>query len=365
MLATLSETFWLLVLGVVVMFAFFAALGAFEVGEAIGVTIAVVVLAALWLAHAMWVSRHTTDAIPRPSGPASGAASESTPSCKRILDAMPAADGPPAHEVPVEQARAAHVAETEHLAGRGPDVAHVRDDDRRRRPRARLRARGRARHRRLPARRRLGAWATLDSVDAVCRALADESRRARGQHRLPARARAPVPGRRSTTRSPSMRALDGRSSSPATRAGGNLAAVVARQLRDRSSSSCCLPGHRRGREHAVLRASSTSATGSPRPRMRRFWNLYLDGADGLAARTPRRCARPTSTGVAPAYILTAEPRRPARRGRGLRAPRSSAPACRSRCSRVEGTIHGFWRWQTTAIARARRARGGAPRSAPR
>ena len=41
-LATLSETFWLLVLGVVVMFAFFAALGAFEVGEAIGITIAVV-----------------------------------------------------------------------------------------------------------------------------------------------------------------------------------------------------------------------------------------------------------------------------------------------------------------------------------
>ena len=58
LLATLSETFWLLVLGVVALFAFFAALGAFEVGEAIGVTIAVVILAALWLAHALWVSRH-------------------------------------------------------------------------------------------------------------------------------------------------------------------------------------------------------------------------------------------------------------------------------------------------------------------
>jgi hypothetical protein len=58
-LATLSETFWLLVLGVVVMFAFFAALGAFEMGEAIWVTVAVVVLAALWLVHAMWVSRHS------------------------------------------------------------------------------------------------------------------------------------------------------------------------------------------------------------------------------------------------------------------------------------------------------------------
>jgi uncharacterized membrane protein YhaH (DUF805 family) len=58
-LATLSETFWLLVLGVVAIFAFFAALGAFEIGEAIGVTIAVVALAVLWLAHAMWVARHS------------------------------------------------------------------------------------------------------------------------------------------------------------------------------------------------------------------------------------------------------------------------------------------------------------------
>ena len=57
-LATLSETFWLLVLGVVVMFAFFAALGAFEVGDAVVLTVVVVVLAVAWLAHAMWVARH-------------------------------------------------------------------------------------------------------------------------------------------------------------------------------------------------------------------------------------------------------------------------------------------------------------------
>jgi uncharacterized membrane protein YhaH (DUF805 family) len=54
----LSDTFWMLVLGVVALFAFFAALGAFEVTKAIGVTIAVVVLAVLWLGHAIWVSRH-------------------------------------------------------------------------------------------------------------------------------------------------------------------------------------------------------------------------------------------------------------------------------------------------------------------
>ena len=55
----ISETFWVLVLGVVALFAFFAALGAFEVGEAVWVTVAVVALAALWLVHAMWVSRHS------------------------------------------------------------------------------------------------------------------------------------------------------------------------------------------------------------------------------------------------------------------------------------------------------------------
>jgi hypothetical protein len=54
----LSETFWLLVLGVVAMFAFFAALGAFEIGDAVVLTVVVAVLAVLWLIHAMWTARH-------------------------------------------------------------------------------------------------------------------------------------------------------------------------------------------------------------------------------------------------------------------------------------------------------------------
>jgi uncharacterized membrane protein YGL010W len=58
-LATLSETFWLLVLGAIVMFAFFAALGAFDDTKAVGVTIAVAVLAVLWVVHALWVARHS------------------------------------------------------------------------------------------------------------------------------------------------------------------------------------------------------------------------------------------------------------------------------------------------------------------
>jgi uncharacterized membrane protein YhaH (DUF805 family) len=57
-LATLSETFWLLVLAVVAMFAFFVALGAFKPSEVVGVTVAVAALAVLWVAHAVWVARH-------------------------------------------------------------------------------------------------------------------------------------------------------------------------------------------------------------------------------------------------------------------------------------------------------------------
>jgi hypothetical protein len=55
----ISDTFWVLVLGVVALFAFFAALGAFEVGDTVWVTAVVVILAAAWLVHAMWVSKHS------------------------------------------------------------------------------------------------------------------------------------------------------------------------------------------------------------------------------------------------------------------------------------------------------------------
>lgn len=53
-LAILSETLWLAILMVVVMFAFFLALGAVSPGQAVGATIVVAVLAALWVLHAVW-----------------------------------------------------------------------------------------------------------------------------------------------------------------------------------------------------------------------------------------------------------------------------------------------------------------------
>jgi hypothetical protein len=58
--ATLAETFWILVLAVLVLFGFFVALGALAPGEVVGLSLAMVALALLWVAHAMWDARHRT-----------------------------------------------------------------------------------------------------------------------------------------------------------------------------------------------------------------------------------------------------------------------------------------------------------------
>jgi hypothetical protein len=57
-LSTLSETFWVLVLAVVVLFVFFVALGALSPGDVIVLTLVVAALALLWVVHAVWDSRH-------------------------------------------------------------------------------------------------------------------------------------------------------------------------------------------------------------------------------------------------------------------------------------------------------------------
>jgi len=54
---TLRETFWVLALAVIVLFAFFAALGAFSPTEALWVTIVVGALCVLWVGHAIMQGR--------------------------------------------------------------------------------------------------------------------------------------------------------------------------------------------------------------------------------------------------------------------------------------------------------------------
>ena len=57
-LSTMNDTFWILVLSVIVLFAFFVALGAFSPSEVLWLTLGVGALAILWTAHAVWDSRH-------------------------------------------------------------------------------------------------------------------------------------------------------------------------------------------------------------------------------------------------------------------------------------------------------------------
>jgi hypothetical protein len=52
----IRETFWVFALGAILAYLFFMVLGAFSPGDAAGVSIAVAILALLWILHA-WAGR--------------------------------------------------------------------------------------------------------------------------------------------------------------------------------------------------------------------------------------------------------------------------------------------------------------------
>ncbi|HEV2754116.1 MAG TPA: hypothetical protein VGV36_09830 [Solirubrobacteraceae bacterium] len=57
-MASLRNLFWILALGVIVSYVFFWALGAFALGDVVWLTLVVVALAGLWIAHAVLERRH-------------------------------------------------------------------------------------------------------------------------------------------------------------------------------------------------------------------------------------------------------------------------------------------------------------------
>jgi uncharacterized membrane protein (DUF485 family) len=57
-LQLLSDAFFVLIIFAVALFAFFVALGALKPGQVVGLSITIAVLAALWVAHAVWAARH-------------------------------------------------------------------------------------------------------------------------------------------------------------------------------------------------------------------------------------------------------------------------------------------------------------------
>ena len=267
---------------------------------------------------------------------------------QKVLDGMNALEGPPAHEVPIEQARAGHEQETAHLSGPGEKVAEVRDST--------VPGPGGE----IPVRSYRGieddggvvayfhggGWAvgSIDSFDTVCRALANAARatvvsvgyRLAPEHPFPAALEDCVAVTAWLAENHERVAVAGDS------AGGNLALGVARRLRDRIAAIALVypvcdaglntPSYRDFKERYGLTAEG----------MQRYWNLYLDGADGLQPdASPLRAD--DLAGLAPIYVLTSEFDVLRDEGEALVAKLREAGVDVTH-RRFDGTIHGFWRW---------------------
>jgi acetyl esterase len=278
--------------------------------------------------------------------------------------------GPPAHEVPVDQARAGHEAETRELSGEGEQVASVEDRE--------LPGPGGP----IPVRiyrpegepplgvvtyLHGGGWmvGSIGSFDTVVRALANASGaivvsvgyRLAPEHPFPAGLDDALAAVRWIAANagelggdPDRLAIAGDS------AGGNLATVVARRLRGEvvlrlqaliypvTDAALSTPSYREFGERNGLTAAS----------MQRFWNLYLDGADGLHPdASPLRAE--DLDGMPPAYVLTAECD-PLRDEGEAYADQLRAAGVEVASERFAGTIHGFFRW-LAATGEAHRAVG--------
>ena len=281
------------------------------------------------------------------------------PEIQPILDEMNAAPGPPAHKVPVAEARAAHLAETERLCGDAEPVAEIRNTvapgpggD------VPVRIYVPERPDGVIAYTHGGGWmmGTLDSYDAVLSALANASGaivasidyRLAPEHRFPAAVDDSLAAVRWIAAE-----FDGHELAVAgDSAGGNLAAVVARRLRGEIplrlqvliypviDAGVNTPSYREFSDGHGLSAAS----------MRRFWNFYLDGADGTHPDASPLRAQDLA-GVAPAYVLTAEADvlRDEGEAYALALREAGVPV---ELVRWPGVIHGFVRWlAVTAVAR--------------
>ena len=266
------------------------------------------------------------------------------PGIQKVLDAMNALEGPPAHEVPVEQARAGHENETEQLGGPGDEVGEVLD--------AELAG--------VPARLYTpleptggaityfhgGGWVvgSIDSFDTACRALANASGAVVGSvgYRLapedpfPAALEDCVAATKALAERHEPIAVAGDS------AGGNLAVGVARRLREQVAAMALIypvtdaglntPSMRDFKERYGLTAEG----------LKRYWNLYLDGADGFQPdASPLRAD--DLAGLPPTYVLTAEFDVLRDEGEAF-AGKLREAGVDVEHRRFDGTIHGFWRW---------------------
>jgi acetyl esterase len=280
------------------------------------------------------------------------------PKIEAVLAGMLAAPGPPAHEIPIEQARVNHRMETEALCGSGPAVEEVRDlaipsaggeiPVRVYRP---------AGDSPLPIVVWLhgGGWAlgSIETYDAPVRALANAAGaivvsveyRLAPEHRFPAAVQDSLAAVRwAAARGAELGGDPERIAVAGDSAGGNLAAVVARRLRgelDLRLQALIYPVTDGGVNTPSFREFA-DRFGLTAAGMRRFWELYLDGADSSDPdASPMR--DPDLAGVAPAYVLTAENDVLRDEGEAYAAALEAAGVDVT-LKRWPGTIHGFFRW---------------------
>jgi acetyl esterase/lipase len=286
------------------------------------------------------------------------------PEIQPILDMMNAAPGPPTHLVPVDQARAAHDSETAEMSGPGQEVAEIRE----------LLAPGPAgpipirlfrpdREGALPLVAYLhgGGWVmgSLDGFDPVCRALANASGaivasidyRLAPEHPFPAApddVRAAV--RWLAAQAAELGADPSRLGIAGDSAGGNLAAVTARRLRDEGDSPL--------RFQALVYPVCDSGLNTPTYRdkgegfgltalsMKRYWEFYLDGADGRQADASPLAVDDLS-GLPPAFVLSVRDDVLCDEGESY-ARALEAAGVPVTLRRYDGAVHGFFRWLAKA-----------------
>ena len=288
------------------------------------------------------------------------------PDVERVLADMAAAGGPPAHALPIEEARAASEITSRRYGGPGDPVARVEDADL-----GGVAARvywPEDHDGALVAWFHGGGWAigSLESFEPLCRALANASGaaiacvdyRLAPEHPFPAA----VEDARRATRwvLEHARELDcdpGRVALGGDSAGGNLATIAARHVPGARFQCLVYPVCDGALNTASYRECSEDC-GLTAAGMRRFFELYLDGtgADALDPDISPLRAEDLS-GLPPAFILTAS-HDPLRDEGEAYAAALEAAGVPVTLRRYEGVVHGFFRWMEAAPV-ARRAVGEA------
>lgn len=285
------------------------------------------------------------------------------PDVARVLERQLAAGGPPAHEAPLAEIRAGHERESAELSGPGEPVAEV-TELRVPRPGGEVGVRA-YRPTEAPAPVLAyfhgGGWAigSLESFDSTCRALANASGaivasvdyRLAPEHRFPAALEDCLAVTRWVGEhagelggDPARLAVGGDS------AGGELAAVVARRMRDEGgpplrAQLLVYPVADAGQDTPSYREFA-EGYGLTALTMRRYWELYLDGQDPLQPDASPLRADDLSR-LPLALVLTAEC--DVLRDEGERyAEKLRGAGNEVRLRRVPGVIHGFWRWLAVA-----------------